>query len=325
MSELSVPDPEELLECPYDKVHMVRAKRFQYHLMKCRKNWPGSEFSVCPFNAKHEMPKPELRYHMATCSDRAVLEKDIAYEKSKMNEEGTFFKGCTDVPPYTKHMACDESWDMEMNSCPRIGVEPEFFDKFRFINLSGYAQSQKRQYYENLKSEFEGQTVKKPFGGKNPSGKLRLPQESSKASKLSEHQQPVQHPANVFAYSLSMAGLGRGRGKSVDAQPVGLGTANIFNMGIGRGLPTPAIRDLLTNKSSTAMNSVVPAANSVSARPTRTNSVVLDSTGQQNIQLHSRDDPDISVESESEDFVTDSGIAFKEGEISVEKVAVKST
>ena len=36
MAQYRIPDAEELLECPYDRVHMVRAKRFQYHLMKCR-------------------------------------------------------------------------------------------------------------------------------------------------------------------------------------------------------------------------------------------------------------------------------------------------
>ena len=36
MSQYYVPDSEDYLECPYDKTHMVRAKRFQYHLMKCR-------------------------------------------------------------------------------------------------------------------------------------------------------------------------------------------------------------------------------------------------------------------------------------------------
>ena len=30
-------DPNELLICPYDAVHRVAAKRFPYHLQKCRK------------------------------------------------------------------------------------------------------------------------------------------------------------------------------------------------------------------------------------------------------------------------------------------------
>lgn len=37
MAYYKIPDPEQLIPCPYDKVHMIAAKRMQYHLMKCRK------------------------------------------------------------------------------------------------------------------------------------------------------------------------------------------------------------------------------------------------------------------------------------------------
>ena len=30
-------DPDELIPCPYDKVHMVQRKKMPYHMMKCRK------------------------------------------------------------------------------------------------------------------------------------------------------------------------------------------------------------------------------------------------------------------------------------------------
>lgn len=30
-------DPEEEIECPFEKTHMVRAKRFQYHINLCEK------------------------------------------------------------------------------------------------------------------------------------------------------------------------------------------------------------------------------------------------------------------------------------------------
>ena len=35
--EYTINDPDDLLECPYESAHMIRAKRMQYHLMKCRK------------------------------------------------------------------------------------------------------------------------------------------------------------------------------------------------------------------------------------------------------------------------------------------------
>ena len=34
--EYCIPDPEDLLACPYENAHMIRAKRMQYHLIKCR-------------------------------------------------------------------------------------------------------------------------------------------------------------------------------------------------------------------------------------------------------------------------------------------------
>jgi len=38
MSSINVEnDPNELKICPYDPVHRVSAKRFPYHLAKCRK------------------------------------------------------------------------------------------------------------------------------------------------------------------------------------------------------------------------------------------------------------------------------------------------
>ena len=35
--EMGSADPDELFVCPYDPIHRVAAKRFPYHLMKCRK------------------------------------------------------------------------------------------------------------------------------------------------------------------------------------------------------------------------------------------------------------------------------------------------
>ncbi|ESO94331.1 hypothetical protein LOTGIDRAFT_118829 [Lottia gigantea] len=82
MADYDIDDPEREIECPYDKAHMVRKKRMQYHLIKCRRNHVTKDFVTCPFNATHEMPRPELRHHMLTCRDRAVAEKTIRHGES---------------------------------------------------------------------------------------------------------------------------------------------------------------------------------------------------------------------------------------------------
>uniref|UniRef100_A0A3P8SB64 CHHC U11-48K-type domain-containing protein n=1 Tax=Amphiprion percula TaxID=161767 RepID=A0A3P8SB64_AMPPE len=65
-------DPNRLLQCPYDKSHQIRASRFPYHIIKCRKNHPelASELRACPFNARHLVPKHELAHHTETCENR---------------------------------------------------------------------------------------------------------------------------------------------------------------------------------------------------------------------------------------------------------------
>ncbi|XP_033485639.1 gametocyte-specific factor 1 isoform X1 [Epinephelus lanceolatus] len=71
-------DPDKLLQCPFDKNHQIRACRFPYHLLKCRKNHPklASELRTCPFNARHLVPKHELTYHTETCEDRISLDTE---------------------------------------------------------------------------------------------------------------------------------------------------------------------------------------------------------------------------------------------------------
>ncbi|XP_041362163.1 uncharacterized protein LOC121378127 isoform X2 [Gigantopelta aegis] len=238
MSEYSViSDPEALIECPYDKVHMIRAKRFPYHLLKCKKNYVGSEFSVCPFNARHEMPKPELRYHMANCPDRARLEKDLAYESSLKSEDGSLFKGCTDVPAYKSSVDMNENWDHELPMSVRIGVHPSFFEKCQYKNLTGFTPAQKRAFYENLKEGHDGlvpRTQTEMSSAMDVASRLRVPHKASEALKLMPTVPTVtpKPPNNVFMYSLSMAGVGRGRGVLVN---VDKGPTLGISTGVGRG------------------------------------------------------------------------------------------
>ncbi|XP_069826348.1 gametocyte-specific factor 1-like [Dendropsophus ebraccatus] len=76
--------PDRLIQCPYDSNHQVRACRFPYHLIKCRKNNTelASQFVVCPFNARHMVPRGELSFHISRCDDKRGIEQDIVEEKS---------------------------------------------------------------------------------------------------------------------------------------------------------------------------------------------------------------------------------------------------
>jgi len=65
---------EDLVTCPYNKFHQIRRARIQYHIQKCRKNFPEMDLAVCPYNATHHFPKSEERIHLLECRDRRVVE-----------------------------------------------------------------------------------------------------------------------------------------------------------------------------------------------------------------------------------------------------------
>ncbi|KAM5180197.1 gametocyte-specific factor 1-like isoform 1-T2 [Mantella aurantiaca] len=103
-------DPYRLLQCPYDSNHQIRACRFPYHLIKCRKNHQdlASQFVTCPFNARHMVPRGELSYHISRCDDQSCIEQDISYELSMYKRDVSPSRW--NAPP------CTEDWDEEVQS-----------------------------------------------------------------------------------------------------------------------------------------------------------------------------------------------------------------
>ncbi|NWX77453.1 GTSF1 factor, partial [Alca torda] len=102
-------DPERLIQCPYNKHHRIRAGRFPYHLVKCRKSYPevAKELATCPFNARHLVRRADLSDHIMKCNDKGILEQDIVnqscgFQREQMNAVSTW-----QAPP------CEEDWESE--------------------------------------------------------------------------------------------------------------------------------------------------------------------------------------------------------------------
>ncbi|XP_065275750.1 gametocyte-specific factor 1-like [Emys orbicularis] len=103
-------DPEKLIQCPYDKSHQIRACRFPYHLIKCRKNHPdiAKQLATCPFNARHLVPRDEISHHISSCDDKSCIEQDIVSQSNNCYREKMNTVSMWQPPP------CDEDWDKEI-------------------------------------------------------------------------------------------------------------------------------------------------------------------------------------------------------------------
>lgn len=109
-------EANELLICPYDPVHRVAAKRFPYHLQKCRKQYSSIGWANCPFNARHEVPKEELDYHVSICPDKDIIRQD--YEEIINRPLLEVKRMCQPQPTATIEPDNTEDWESEAVSEP---------------------------------------------------------------------------------------------------------------------------------------------------------------------------------------------------------------
>ncbi|XP_069087126.1 gametocyte-specific factor 1 isoform X1 [Pleurodeles waltl] len=112
-------DSEDLLQCPYDKNHLIRPSRFPYHLVKCRENNPkaAKDVATCPYNARHRVPKQELQLHILNCLDKSLTENFQAINLNTEKQQPVH-QSNWQAPP------CQENWedddDCTLSTCPFI-------------------------------------------------------------------------------------------------------------------------------------------------------------------------------------------------------------
>ncbi|XP_052706824.1 uncharacterized protein LOC128182272 [Crassostrea angulata] len=216
MAQYKVHDPDKMIQCPLDKAHVLQAKRMQYHIMDCRKNFKADELATCPLNARHVMLKKDYREHMESCPDRAVVEAMISGETG---EESSMFRGCVDLPVYEQvNIPNAENWDDEIPSVPRIGVDPQHLAKQDHMIIPGLTRSQKKKFARQMHFPAENRSYVTHQTKNNEPSKVPLPQQcpprTTAPTKGSQSMRSNQRSSAVFAYSLSTAGIGRGRSQS---------------------------------------------------------------------------------------------------------------
>ncbi|NXQ37700.1 GTSF1 factor, partial [Catharus fuscescens] len=103
-------DPERLIQCPLVKHHLIRARRFPYHLVKCKESNPeiAKKLATCPFNARHLVPHSNLSDHIMKCSDKAFVEQDVVSRSCEPPEEQLNNGSTWQAPP------CAEDWETEL-------------------------------------------------------------------------------------------------------------------------------------------------------------------------------------------------------------------
>ncbi|XP_030822265.1 gametocyte-specific factor 1-like [Camarhynchus parvulus] len=103
-------DPERLIQCPLVKHHWIRARRFPYHLVKCKESNPeiAKKLATCPFNARHLVPQADLSNHIMKCNDKAFVEQDVVSRSCESSQEQLNNGSTWQAPPSA------EDWETDL-------------------------------------------------------------------------------------------------------------------------------------------------------------------------------------------------------------------
>ncbi|XP_032262111.1 gametocyte-specific factor 1-like [Phoca vitulina] len=101
-------DPKELLQCPSDKNHQIRACRFPYHLINCRRNHPdvANKLATVPsvLATRFLWPKTVIQSQAVRIQ---VVEQDVVNQTGNLGQE-TLAESSWQCPP------CDEDCDKDL-------------------------------------------------------------------------------------------------------------------------------------------------------------------------------------------------------------------
>ncbi|KAK2512360.1 Gtsf1 [Columba livia] len=122
-------DPEQLVQCPYDKSHQIRAARLPYHLVKCEKNNPGvaRRLATCPFNARHRVPHATFQHHIASCPDKRQLDLPLGTDPPLSSTTVH-----NETPKAWQGLPCQEDWEAELQD---LEEQPPFILRAGANNL----------------------------------------------------------------------------------------------------------------------------------------------------------------------------------------------
>ncbi|EDV35158.1 uncharacterized protein Dana_GF22344 [Drosophila ananassae] len=141
--DISGPNFETYIVCPYDSVHRLLPTRLAWHLTRCARNHPGSKMVHCPFNNTHVYSVKDIQSHIGECPNRSHLERYIRPDKLPPAE------------PRAREFTVEstEDWDAEP---PVESYDPRAYCEAKFVirNPQGAPPAARREFRERERRRF---------------------------------------------------------------------------------------------------------------------------------------------------------------------------
>ncbi|KAG8247638.1 uncharacterized protein LOC124365760 [Homalodisca vitripennis] len=178
---------EKMVICPYDKAHEIRRGRMQFHLDKCRKNFPNTDMIRCPFNSTHLIPKVEQEFHTKEeCDSRTNWDRSN-FEVGDVNcpVKDLVSVNAVSVPD------ADENWDNYESPVSVLSVIKDQAANKEIFRLKQCESKAKRKNFR--KQEKERHEILKNGGTLEPDDETAS--FVTAHSTLSTNQEPLRKPS----------------------------------------------------------------------------------------------------------------------------------
>lgn len=134
------------LTCPFDPAHVVEGRKFQAHLIKCKRNLPANhDFVQCDFWHLHYVRKNQLDSHLANCEHR--LEKE-AFKITWKSETPKFFQPKLLPVEDRGPSAIEDQESWESTSGPAFKPEKMIAGAIHMTIPQGLSKSKRKEFRE---------------------------------------------------------------------------------------------------------------------------------------------------------------------------------
>lgn len=118
---------EKVVQCPYERSHLIVPDRLSVHLVKCRKNHPNTDVKICPYNSNHHIQAARYSTHLDDCDskDLAVhlLQESVA-ERRQNCSVASIDSGLCSISPSPSNNTTDSNIDDEEDWEKDLIAEP---------------------------------------------------------------------------------------------------------------------------------------------------------------------------------------------------------
>ncbi|KAF6212835.1 hypothetical protein GE061_010544 [Apolygus lucorum] len=105
-------DLSQVATCPFDRSHVMKKSRLQYHIVSCMKKYKGTKVP-CPYDHTEYIEPEDLYWHLGVCESRKSVEVHRFNSNKNRNIAIQHNRTLHSAPVQTDDRHSEENWGFD--------------------------------------------------------------------------------------------------------------------------------------------------------------------------------------------------------------------